>query len=136
MTSHSLHKGLIPKWTDKGFIENDIFFCVDDSWFSLELPAKWLLTLDTHRLKIWVEDNVSVIQIIGNGDSISRFIPHSLSMRKLKYNFISRNDLNHIYVSYLLPITEIASVVWEGCFEQDSHTLQKIQNEAARLATG
>ena len=36
-------------------------------------------------------------------------------MRKLKYN---------------------ASLVWDGCTQQDSNTLQKIQNEAARIATG
>ena len=38
-------------------------------------------------------------------------------------------------MSYLLTIVEYASVVWEGCSEQDSVTLQKIQNEAARLVT-
>ena len=27
-------------------------------------------------------------------------------------------------------------MVWDGCSEQDSQTLQKIQNEAARLVTG
>ena len=53
-------------------------------------------------------------------------------MRKLKYS-ISRHALNQIYMSYLLPVVEYASVVWDGCSERDSQTLQKIQNEAARL---
>ena len=39
-------------------------------------------------------------------------------------------------MSYLLPVVEYASVVWDGCFERDSQTLQKIQNEAAHLVTG
>ena len=56
-------------------------------------------------------------------------------MRKLKYS-ISRNALNQMYMSFLLPVVECASVVWDGCSEQDSQTLQKIQNEAARLVTG
>ena len=56
-------------------------------------------------------------------------------MRKLKYT-ISRNALNQMYMSFLLPFVEYASVVWDGCSEQDSQTLQKIQNEAARLVTG
>ena len=56
-------------------------------------------------------------------------------MRKLKYS-LSRNELNQIYMSYMLPIVEYASVVWDGCSEQDSLTLQKGQNEAARLVTG
>ena len=56
-------------------------------------------------------------------------------MRKLKYS-ISRNALNQMYMSYMLPVVEYASVVWDGCSEQDSQTLQKIQNEAARIVTG
>ena len=56
-------------------------------------------------------------------------------MRKLKYSF-SRNALNQMYMSYLLPVVEYASVVWDGCSERDSQTLQKIQNEAARLVKG
>ena len=56
-------------------------------------------------------------------------------MRKLKYS-ISRNALNQMYMSYLLPVVEYTSVVWDGCSELDSQTLQKIQNEAAGLVTG
>ena len=41
-----------------------------------------------------------------------------------------------MYMSYMLPILEYASVIWDGCYEQDSVTLQKVQNEAARLVTG
>ena len=41
-----------------------------------------------------------------------------------------------MYMSYMLPNLEYASVVWDGCSEQDSVTLQKVQNEAARLVTG
>ena len=56
-------------------------------------------------------------------------------MRKLKYS-ISRNALKQMYMSFLLPVVEYASVVWDGCSEQDSQTLQKIQNEATHLVTG
>ena len=41
-----------------------------------------------------------------------------------------------MYMSYILPIIEYASVVWDGCSKQDSVTLQKVQNEAARLVPG
>ena len=34
-------------------------------------------------------------------------------------------------MSYMLPIEYYASVVLDGCSEQDSITLQKIQNKAA-----
>ena len=40
------------------------------------------------------------------------------------------------YICPFLPVVEYASVVWDGCSKQDSQTLQKIQNEAARLVTG
>ena len=36
----------------------------------------------------------------------------------------------------MLTIVEYASVVWGGCSEQGLVTLQKVQNEAARLVTG
>ena len=39
-------------------------------------------------------------------------------MRKLKYS-ISRNALNQMYMSFLLPVVDYASVVWDGCSEQD-----------------
>ena len=48
-------------------------------------------------------------------------------MRKLKYS-IRRNALNQMYMPFLLPVVEYAPVVWDGCSEQDSQTLQKIQN--------
>ena len=47
-------------------------------------------------------------------------------MRKLKYS-ISRNALNQMYMSYLLPVVEYAAVVWDGCSEQDSQILKKIK---------
>ena len=40
------------------------------------------------------------------------------------------------FMSYLLPIVEYASAVWDRCSEQDSQTLQMIQNETAHLVTG
>ena len=57
-------------------------------------------------------------------------------MRKFKYS-LNRNELNQMYKSYMLHFVECASVVWwDGCSEQDSVKLQKVQNEAARLVTG
>ena len=49
---------------------------------------------------------------------------------------ISRNALNQMYMSYLLPIVEYASVVWDGCSEQNSQIYKSFKNEAARLVTG
>ena len=56
-------------------------------------------------------------------------------MRNLKFSF-SRNSLNQIYFSYLLPVLEYASIVWDECAAYNSDTLDKIESEAARIVTG
>ena len=56
-------------------------------------------------------------------------------MRKLTFT-LSRIALNHIYVSYVLPVIEYSSVVWDNCSDQDAYALEKLQNEAARIVTG
>ena len=56
-------------------------------------------------------------------------------MRKLKFTF-SRAALNQIFLSYVLSILEYACIVWDGCSVQNKNSLQKIQNEAARIVTG
>lgn len=56
-------------------------------------------------------------------------------MRKLKYSF-SRHALNQIYMSYVLPILEYSSIVWDNCTAHEAETLEKLQNEAARIVTG
>ena len=47
-------------------------------------------------------------------------------MRKLKFT-LSRIALNQIYVSYVLPIIEYSSVVWDNCSDQDAYALEKLQ---------
>ena len=56
-------------------------------------------------------------------------------MRKLKYVF-SRRSLNQIYVTYVRPVFEYSSVVWDGCTIEQQNSLEKLQNEAARIVTG
>ena len=56
-------------------------------------------------------------------------------MKKLKYT-LSRAALNQIYISYVLPVLEYSSVVWDDCSDYNTNTLEKIQHEAARIVTG
>lgn len=56
-------------------------------------------------------------------------------MRKVKYSF-NRQALNQMYISYVRPILEYASILWDGCTVQDKNALEKLQNEAARIVTG
>ena len=53
-------------------------------------------------------------------------------MRKLKYTF-HRVALNQIYISNVLSILEYSVVVWDSSTMQDTSTLEKLQNEAARI---
>ena len=56
-------------------------------------------------------------------------------MRKLKYVF-SRRSLNQIYISYVRPVLEYSCIVWDGCTVEQRESLEKLQNEAARIVTG
>ena len=56
-------------------------------------------------------------------------------MRKFKLT-LSKVALNQIYCSFVLPIPEYSSIVWDGCSQQDSIALDRLQNEAARIVTG
>ena len=55
--------------------------------------------------------------------------------RKLKYVF-SRRALNQTYISFVRPVLEYSSVVWDGCTVEQQTSLEKLQNEAARIVTG
>ena len=57
------------------------------------------------------------------------------SMKALKFK-LKRDTLNQIYFSYLRPILEYASVVWDNCTIFEKESLEKIQYEAARVVTG
>ena len=56
-------------------------------------------------------------------------------MRKLKY-LLNRKSLEIIYTSFIRPILEYANVIWDNCTEYEKQDLEKIQNEAGRIATG
>lgn len=57
------------------------------------------------------------------------------SMRLLKYK-LRRDTLNQIYISYLRPILEYASIIWDNCTVYEKESLEKIQYEAARIVSG
>jgi hypothetical protein len=56
-------------------------------------------------------------------------------MRKIKIS-VKRKTLEQLYFSFIRPILEYASVVWDGCTLYQKNELEKIQNEAARIVTG
>ena len=56
-------------------------------------------------------------------------------LRKLKFS-VRRKTLNQIYVSFLRPILEYSSVVWDNCTQYEKDRLENVQIEAARIVTG
>ena len=56
-------------------------------------------------------------------------------MRRLKYE-IDRKSLEIIYTTFIRPILEYADVIWDNCSNYEKKELEKIQIEAARIATG
>ena len=56
-------------------------------------------------------------------------------MRKLKFK-LDRKALETIYTAFIRPLLEYGDVIWDNCSQYEKHELDKIQNEAARIATG
>ena len=56
-------------------------------------------------------------------------------MRRLQF-ILTRAALNQIYLSYVRPILEYSSIVWDGCSVSCWDSIKKLQNEAARIVTG
>ena len=56
-------------------------------------------------------------------------------MRRLQFT-LTRAALNQIHLSYVIPMFEYSSIVWDGCSVSCSDSIDKLQNEAARIITG
>jgi hypothetical protein len=55
-------------------------------------------------------------------------------LRKLKY-VLNRYYLARIYSIFISPMLEYASILWDGCIQQDSDYLEKLQLETVRIVT-
>jgi len=51
-------------------------------------------------------------------------------LRKLEFT-VKRNTLNQIYISFLRPILEYSSVVWDNCSKHEKDRLERMQLEAS-----
>ena len=56
-------------------------------------------------------------------------------MRRLKYK-LDCKSLESIYISFIRPLLEYGDTVWDNCTQYEKYELDKIQDEAARIATG
>ena len=56
-------------------------------------------------------------------------------MSKLKFK-LDRKSLETIYTAFIRPLLEYGDVIWDNCSQYEKQELEKIQLEAARIATG
>ena len=56
-------------------------------------------------------------------------------MRKLKFQ-LDRKSLEIIYTVFIRPVLEYGNGIWDNCTQYEKDDLEKIQIEAARIATG
>ena len=56
-------------------------------------------------------------------------------MRRLEF-VLDRKSLKPIYIFFIRPILEYGNEIWANCQQYEKDDLEKIQIEAARIATG
>ena len=52
------------------------------------------------------------------------------------YFQLDRKSLEIIYTVFIRPILEYCNEIWDNCTQYEKDYLEKIQTEAARIATG
>ena len=55
-------------------------------------------------------------------------------LRKVKYRF-SKATLNKVSCTYIRPLLEYASEVWDGCNQAESRRFEQVQLNAVRIVT-
>ena len=56
-------------------------------------------------------------------------------MGKIKFR-LDRKSLETFYIAFITPLIEYGDVIWDNLTLYEKQELYKIQNEAARIATG
>lgn len=102
--------------------------------FEFKLNNSSLEIVDVHKhLGVYISSdnkwNKHIESIIA---SASKQIAY---LRKLKY-ILPEETLNKLYCTYIRPLLEYASEVWDGCTITDSNRLEQVQLTAARIVTG
>ena len=79
--------------------------------------------------------DINPINLKFNSENLNQVQKQIFVLRKLKF-ILNRNNLNKIYVTYILPLLEYACELWDGCCSRDADKLEQLQFEAARIITG
>ena len=106
----------------------------NDNNFELIMDGTILKIVETHKhLGVHLSSNNKWSKHI---DSIIVSVSKQISyLRKIKYQF-SKQPLNTLYCTYIRPLLEYASEVWDGSTQADANRLEQVQLNAARIVTG
>ena len=90
--------------------------------------------VDTHKhLGVTLSDDGTWHAHISNIASSASKVLGTMKLLKFK---LKRTTLCQMYISYLRPILEYASIIWDNCTEYEKELLEKLQYDAARAVTG
>ena len=119
-----------PNKTEFIFVSNTL----SGDALKLQFQNTVLSSSNTHKhLGVTLSSNAKWSDHINNVfDSCSKKIN---VLRKLKY-ILSKSNILKLYRTFILPILEYASEVWDGCTEYESNRLENLQLEVARIACG
>jgi hypothetical protein len=112
-----------------------VFSNTDDGYnFNVSLNGNNIPITTNHKhLGVTLSSDAKWNIHIENILNVSR---HLGILRKLKYRFISRQNLEKLYLVYIRPILEYACEIWDNCGVSYSTKLEKLQLDAARIVTG
>ena len=101
---------------------------------NLKFNSENLNQVDNHKhLGVTISSNGKWAEHINN--ICQKATKQIFVLRKLKF-ILNRNNLNKIYVTYILPLLEYACELWDGCCSRDADKLEQLQFEASRIITG
>ena len=105
----------------------------NDNNFELIMDGTIPKIVETHKhLGVHLSSNNKWSKHI---DSIIESASKQISyLRKIKYQF-STQTLNTLYCTYIRPLLEYASKVWDGGTQADASRLEQVQLNAARIVT-
>ena len=137
--NHDLEK--ISEWAKQWLVTFNpsktevVYFSLNNSQPpSLSFNSTNLILVEDHKhLGVTLSFNGTWHKHISNLVSSANKILGSMQILKFK---LKRQTLNQIYISYLRPILEYASIVWDNCAAYEKERLERIQYEAARVVTG
>ena len=101
---------------------------------NLKFYSENLNQVDNHKhLGVTISSNSKWAEHINN--ICQKATKQILVLRKLKF-ILNRNNLDKLYVTYILPLLEYACEIWDGFCSRDADKLEHLQFEAAWIITG